>query len=400
LERALTGGAKIHASGDHVCLTLELQDLVIRASQGGLNSTTVAGGAGARGTVRSARARSQGSNVSATSSPSNTLAAITAIAVAACTVFSASDADLMGGTTPIMQAGGSAAASGSGTVTPLAGQPGAETGGTGAGGSEAAAAGAPGQGGGSTVVGGAPALIEAPIPAEGLVLWLTTDHGIGVADGGVAEWKDQSGHGHVAHQSIETLRPKLVTVLALNRDMIELDGVDDMLALSEGFADFSRGLTAFAVAVALDDRNCSSVLQLSNTPEMQDIDIGRQDSSIHYEVAGPSVIGLRNAFALNQTVVLSVTHEPTPFVNLHINGVFMTSGELALPEVMVRENNFIGRSLYDGCQLFKGRIGEILLYDRPLTDDERNEVLAYLDERWSYEPEVKPKPKPDDVIAK
>jgi hypothetical protein len=233
-----------------------------------------------------------------------------------------------------------------------------------------------------------------------LVLWLTSTHGIGFADGGVATWVDQSGSGYVAKQSIIEARPKLVTVLALNQDMLEFDGVDDFLALDDGFADFSQGLTAFIVSVAMDDRACASLLHLSNDPEVQEIDIGRQGGSIHYEVAEAAGTGPLNAFALNQTIVLSVIHQAAPSADLRINSVYMTSGPLALPEVVPRQNNFIGRSLYSGCELFKGRIGEILLYDYPFTLDERTQMQDYLQAKWRYEPAVKPKPLPDEVATK
>ena len=325
----------------------------------------------------------------------------------ACSLFSMSDAELLGGSSTA--GAGGAHSSGSSS---LGGSPHAGTNNSGSSGSsdagEPAAGGSGEQGspGGAPAEGGAPSALkpgpalEAPIPQEGLVLWLTTEHGVGMADGGVEIWQDASGNALEAKQWSVSARPKLVTVVELEQDMLEFDGVDDMLALDEGFGDFSRGLTAFVVAVALDDRPCASVLQLSNSPQLQDIDIGRQNGSIHYEVGEQAITGPANAFALNQTVVLGVIHEPTPNADLRINSVYMQSDALALPEQMMRQNNFVGRSLYSGCELFKGRVGVILLYNVPFTFEQRQMVEDYLDAKWSFEPNVTPKPKPDDVIAK
>jgi len=56
--------------------------------------------------------------------------------------------------------------------------------------------------------------------------------------------------------------------------------IDDQLALPEGFSDFSQGLSVFVSRARNRGRQCPSLLQLSNAPEHDDIDIGRLDGSI------------------------------------------------------------------------------------------------------------------------
>lgn len=239
------------------------------------------------------------------------------------------------------------------------------------------------------------------IPQEGLALWLMADHGIGDAgDGKVALWADFSPNLADAKQSSGTLQPRLVPGDGNGLPLVEFDGTNDQLALPAGFADFSAGLSAFVLASQSSDQTCPSLLHLSNNPEEQDIEIGRFHGAVHYEVEEDDVWGPDSTFGLDQLVLVGVTHAPGTAPVLQLNGVFMAEGSFtALPAAETRANNFIGRSLYAGCEPFHGRIGEIILYARALERDERLAVQSYLQSKWSYEPPVPIKPGPGEIPA-
>jgi hypothetical protein len=61
----------------------------------------------------------------------------------------------------------------------------------------------------------------------------------------------------------------------------------------------------------------------------------------------------------------------------------MTSETVPLPNVIPRAGNFIGRSLYATCVALNARVGEILMYDRPLPSSERSQVEQYLGKKWA-----------------
>jgi Concanavalin A-like lectin/glucanases superfamily len=239
------------------------------------------------------------------------------------------------------------------------------------------------------------------IPQDGLALWLMADHGIGELDAGkVAVWSDFSVHEADAKQSISSLQPTLVPADGGGLPVVSFDGADDQLALPPGFADFSAGLSAFIVASQSSEQDCPSLLHLSNEPEQQDIEIGRLFGVPNYEVADDEVSGPDGSFPLGQRVLVAVTHAPGKAPELRVNGMFMaTGGFTALPVTHARANNFIGRSLYDGCEPFHGTIGEVILYSRALSVAERDAVQAYLQGKWRYEPPVKVKPGPGEIEA-
>jgi hypothetical protein len=54
-----------------------------------------------------------------------------------------------------------------------------------------------------------------------------------------------------------------------------------------------------------------------------------------------------------------------------------------LPATIARAQNFIGKSLYDGCTPFAGRVAEVLVYQRALSVTEVVAVEATLQARWN-----------------
>ena len=314
------------------------------------------------------------------------------LAATACSLLAPSDAQLMGDLTQTSGGGPAASAgNGPGGALPL------PTGGegevpSGAGGAEGEL---PSGAGGAAGSADSSALIS----QDKLALWLMADHGIGAVEGGgVAVWADQSMNEADAKQSLAGMQPTLVPAAGNVPQMLEFDGVDDQLALPEGFSDFSEGLSVFIVASASEDQSCPSLLHLSNDPEQEDIEVGRFHGSVHYEVHDDDVWGPENAFGLNQRVLVGVVHAPNKAPELRLNGVFMATADFkALPSVTPRVNNFIGRSLYAGCELFHGTIGEIIVYARALDGAERDAVQSYLQSKWSYVPPVKTKPGPGEI---
>ena len=293
-----------------------------------------------------------------------------------CSLLAPRDADLIGGP-PAAGAGASGApvidsAGSDGEARPDAGAP--------------PSGGAPGSAGmsGAPGVGGGAGLPELPeIPRDSLLVWLAGDRGVHLVDGAIDRWADQSGNGMDAIKSIANERPRPTPALPDLPNAVLFDGVDDSLSFGEGFSNFAAGLTLFAIANQSKNADCSSIIQLSNGAEVDDVDFGRQTESLSYEVQNNEVNGVPGAFTLGQMALLGVVHRPDLTVDLRLNGEF-TKGDLdfQLPAALSRRKNFIGRSLYSGCPHFTGKIGEILLYSRALSEEEVTRVETYLGQKW------------------
>ena len=80
-------------------------------------------------------------------------------------------------------------------------------------------------------------------------------------------------------------------------------------------------------------------------------------------------------------------HRPTQEVVLRLNGNQANTASFPLPVVKVRQENFIGHTLYAGCDYYKGQISEIVLYNRFVTDKELITIESYLQQHWALKPD-------------
>jgi hypothetical protein len=226
------------------------------------------------------------------------------------------------------------------------------------------------------------ARVDAPVPpvADGLLLWLRGDVGVTVSDGGVSAWADLSPYHLDARQTDSTRRPTLATMAPSGRSALAFDG-EDFLDLPSGFADFSRGVSLFAVATfGADSALCTDFVHLSNGAEIDDIALGRHNGRTQYEVFEGVLPG--SDFAAGRVRVISAVHGVDGDASLRLDGGQKTSATLELPKLATRISNVIGRSLYVNCGSVHGALAEVLVYQRALDDTERTRVETELQTRW------------------
>ena len=92
--------------------------------------------------------------------------------------------------------------------------------------------------------------------------------------------------------------------------------------------------------------------------------------------------GQSGAFTVDEPRLLEAIQEPSQDVTLWVNGVTNGIGAFALPVAVPRNQNFIGRTLYQSCPTWAGEIGEVLFYSRALEPAERQSVESYLESKW------------------
>lgn len=224
---------------------------------------------------------------------------------------------------------------------------------------------------------------EAPdVARDALFIWLAANHGVTEQDGGVSHWKDQSGHGADATQGVAMARPALVMDPVSKLPMVHFDGENDALELPAGSADFSQGLSFFAVVRLDGDVKCPQIACFANGPEVDDLCFGVNKGAPSYEVVDSSFEGASGTFPTMQTVLLSVVHTPPDQAEIRINGSFVQGAKIPLPTNSMRRINLLGRTLYVGCPLWKGMIAEVALYRRAIDDSGRVEVEQYLKKKW------------------
>lgn len=212
---------------------------------------------------------------------------------------------------------------------------------------------------------------------DGLVLHLDAT-GLPMGDR-LAFWEDTSPGEDHAIQDDPTRQPHVIERDGLTA--VDFDGMGQHLTLPSGFADFTNGLTLFAVAAFDDGGNCAQLLQLTNGDEIDDIALWRgggfgfEIEDQWFEGSVPVASGAVVSYAVRQDALGAVllTH------NADLVGV----DTFLLPDDVERTMNFVGTGLYPACASFHGIVHEILIYRRRLDDAEFGAVTAHLMEKWA-----------------
>ncbi len=98
------------------------------------------------------------------------------------------------------------------------------------------------------------------------------------------------------------------------------------------------------------------MLEFSNGSEMDDVALGMWQNKWTYEVESPFIQA--GDVDAERFTLYSVNHRVTGAADLRIGGSVISMLDMPLPIVPssgVRLNNFVGHTLYAGCEYFAGR---------------------------------------------
>jgi len=85
---------------------------------------------------------------------------------------------------------------------------------------------------------------------------------------------------------------------------------------------------------------------------------------------------------LNAPEVAVVIQDAQGIAHVRSNSNDVGSGIVNLAPEASRAEAFLGKSLYGDCTTFNGAIGEVLVYSRPVSDEELLQIESYLQGKW------------------
>jgi tetratricopeptide (TPR) repeat protein len=228
-------------------------------------------------------------------------------------------------------------------------------------------------------------LLAKRIPSQALILWLRADAGVEVNGTAVTRWQDQSGAGnHAAPRDAAVAAPQLSTGAVRGRPAIAFKGKEDELWLPDGFENFGAGLSAFVVGEPMTEAADEWSFVFLATPARGaariEAFIGkrRESDQVVYssedleKQVNPFVAGIPRAKEFD---AYGAIHEPSGMAHLYKRGTLVAEKTLLLPRKVLRNRNRVGAGL-------NGRVAEVVLYSRNLTEIERQGVEAYLKDRY------------------
>jgi hypothetical protein len=204
------------------------------------------------------------------------------------------------------------------------------------------------------------------VPKRGLLLWLRADHGHAASNGKLHQWLNQAGGTVLFAPRAGEKEPQWIPGA---RPVVRFDGKEEGLGIDPGFDDFREGLTAFVLARPTGPGLIAG--------------FGWSGPDLWIEFGPKETFGYVAGFA-NQRATLrgpapppetglqlyEAVAEPSGKARLLAGGRVIATGDVPIPDVVLRDKNALGR--------FPGDLAEILVYRRALREEERKAVAAVI----------------------
>ena len=225
------------------------------------------------------------------------------------------------------------------------------------------------------------------IPIDGLRLWLRADQGVSAIGSSVSQWLDQSGKGVNANQAVAASQPTLAAN-SKGSAVLRFDGSQDFLNIPLTIEDWSpmtivlvssstvpctSGVSwAQNATISWDETDWWGDTYLSSYQNCVSFRFGtgQTDNTFFYQ---------RPQAATGLTIALAARDGSTD--SLYIGGSLVQSaGGKQLKINRTTPSGYLGRGIDN--TYFKGDIAEVLLFDRTLTDAERQTLVQYLTTKY------------------
>ena len=205
----------------------------------------------------------------------------------------------------------------------------------------------------------------APLRAAGLKLWVRADAGVIASAGSVSAWADQSGNGNHLVQTTAASQPRLVEGAANGLPVVRFDGQGDAMLFTTRL---TKIRTVFWVVRADGSSNTDYRFLLGDS-SLYDLCSGTPSAIWSSTYTSASV---RNGETrLNGALVNgTTTARPTTLSAISL----VTTGDVTA-DAFSRDRT-VGRSWW-------GDLAELLVYDRPLSDSERETIEGYLAAKYA-----------------
>jgi len=232
-----------------------------------------------------------------------------------------------------------------------------------------------------------------PSDIDNLVLWLDASFGLTPSSGDITTWADRSKEGNDVVQGSTIKRPALnPTGINGHPSLTFVPNANPLLAHDMSITDAAQtGLNFTGSFTAYVVNQCTS---FAGFPTM----FGKSANDFRFlyssNGAGRAILGVGagkditsiTTTTVNQPSIMELQWEIKVggVVTFSLNGVELGASQFSTVAAITRGADpfFVGQGGGD-IQFFTGEIGQVLIYDRLLTQTERNRVGAFLGNRYN-----------------
>lgn len=215
----------------------------------------------------------------------------------------------------------------------------------------------------------------------GLNLWLKGNVGVDTSGGGVSNWYDLSGNKLDAFQLNSGNRPTLTSGAVGGQPALTFNGTTQWLQLPKNFSNFQNGATFVVIAKATSPAASARFFDLSEQDSYNILMFVNNSTEFIYRVYNPTQTGERGTLDFTNFHFFEMIHSGST-VTLYTDGSNMAQNAAFNTIANVpRSTNFIGKAAGSASYL-QGQIAEILVWDRPIDQQERAGVAAYIKAKY------------------
>jgi hypothetical protein len=220
--------------------------------------------------------------------------------------------------------------------------------------------------------------VTSPIPMTGLEGWWKADAITGLVDADpIGTWMDVSGNGRSATQGTASQKPTYRTSVVNGKPVVRFDGVDDVLS-HLAMPDFGDAYTVLVVSRTAAGSTGGYVFDLATGVQLAGFglttldnqEIWRGTDSVGLQQA-QYVADLRGAFHCRAGINAGTQ------LAYFVDGVSRATAAYTAPNPSTLDRIAIGQTTQAGSS-FNGDIAELIIYNRALSDAEREQVEDYL----------------------
>ena len=226
-----------------------------------------------------------------------------------------------------------------------------------------------------------------PASLDDLVLWLNAGEGITIEDGKVSRWEDLSGQGNHATAEGDNRPTYNTSVGELNdQPAVCFDGIDTWLDAGEKIE--PDEITMIAVFKPVDfTSNFQRIISRRSTTEGYMLSFGTGDDSDRMRTIiatdADNFVRADGSYLEENSPYLVVGTWDTSDLKMYLNGALDASAPGSGSITYKTDISLgIGGNPSDSAAFFNGDIAEILIFERPLDEDEREMVEAHLNEKY------------------
>lgn len=224
-----------------------------------------------------------------------------------------------------------------------------------------------------------------PIPRSGLVAWFDAQKGVTQVSGAVSNWQDISGSGNDASQATSANRPVVKLDAINNLQSIKFDGTNDSLKLPSGMANFTSGMTVFAIVKPAAVTAGARVFDFGNGAASHNVYLSLASTTSNavfvYNLASSSSLTAASSLTVGRFQLLEMVHNGSTTATLLTNGTQTAQGTVNGINNIVRTDNNLAKAS-GGSNFLNGELAEVLVYNRALSGTERAQVEAFLAAKW------------------